>query len=129
MAGVVLISTLGFTINIHFCHDQIVDLALYSPAESCCDTGNDLHCHSDDGIMPMDHCEDDSIVVEALEGFVVSSFVINLDNNHSIDILSGIAFQHSIPYFIETSKSNAGEYYTPLLFREVNLSQIQFFLI
>lgn len=129
MAAAVLISTTGITINMHFCHDQLIDLALYAPAESCCDASKEVACDHQVGISQTDHCEDDSIVVEALEDFLGSSLAINFDCNQSTDLLFYIALQYSIPGANENIKSIVPDYYLPPPYQEVELSQIQSFLI
>ncbi len=37
VASFILISTMGITINMHYCHDQLIDLAFNAPAHSCCE--------------------------------------------------------------------------------------------
>ena len=129
MAAAVLISTMGVTINMHFCHDQLIDLALYSPAESCCDVNNEVPCDPHEGLSQMDHCDDDSIVLEAVESFVSSSFIFNFENHESSDILFWIALQLNSPALNENSKTILPEYYLPPPYQEVDLSQIQSYLI
>lgn len=129
MAAVVLISTTGFTINMHFCHDQLINMALNTPAESCCDVSNPVPCDHTEALSQMDHCSDDSIVVEALEGFVGSSLDINLDCNQSTDILFWIALQFNSPGMGADIKPVILEYYLPPPCQEVDLSQIQSYLI
>lgn len=129
MAAAVLISTMGITINMHFCHDQLIDLALYAPAESCCDVSNEVPCDPQGGISQMDHCDDDSVVVEALEDFIGSSLVINFESNQSTDLLFWIELQYSSPGTNEDIKSIFPDYYLPPPYQEVDLSQIQSFLI
>ena len=129
MAATVLISTMGFTINMHFCHDQLIDLALYAPAESCCNANMGLACDHQEGISQTDHCEDDSIVLEALEDFLGSSLAINFKNIQSTDILFWIAFEYSSSGRDEDLKSLVPDYYLPPPVQEVDLSHIQSFLI
>lgn len=125
----VLISTMGITINMHFCHNQLIDFALYSAAESCCNINKELPCHPQEGFSQMDHCVDKSIIVEALEDFEGSSFTIHFDNNQSTDILFWIALKSSSPGILEELKSPVPDYYSPPPFQEVHLSEIQSYLI
>ena len=129
MAAMVLISTMGITINMHFCHDQLIDLALYSPAESCCDTSKEPLCDANEGLSQMNHCEDDSIIVEPLEDFEGSSFAISFNHNQSTDILFWIALNYNSPGKLEDLKSPVPDYYLPPPCQEVDLSQIQSYLI
>ena len=129
VAAILVISTMGITINMHFCHDQLIDLALYAPAESCCDVSNEMPCDPQEGISKMGHCEDDSIVVEPLEDFLGSSLDINFESNQSTDLLFWIALQYSSSGTNEDIKSIVPDYYLPPPYQEVDLSQIQSFLI
>ena len=129
MAAAVLISTMGITINMHFCHDQLIDLALYAPAESCCDAGMEVSCHHQEGIAQTGHCEDASLVLEALEDFMGSSLTINFEDNQSTDLLFWIALQYSSPGTDEAIKTIFPDDYLPPPYQEVDLSQIQSFLI
>lgn len=128
-AAAVVISTMGITINRHFCQDQLIDLALYATAESCCDVSNEAPCDPQEGLSQMDHCDDDSIVLEALEDFLGTSLAINFGSNQSTDLLFWIALHYSSPGANEDIKSMVPDYYLPPPYQEVELSQIQFFLI
>ena len=55
-AGLILISITGFTVSMHYCHDQLIDLALFSPAQSCCDTGDEGPCHAEGDITKKTNC-------------------------------------------------------------------------
>ena len=129
MAAVVLVSTMTVTINLHYCHDQLIDLALYSPAESCCDSDKAASCHTEEGVKQMHHCEDDSLVLEGREDLMGSSFTFSLANNHSIDLLFGTDSHHVYNVYAESFKPAVPEYYFPPPYQEVDLSQIQSYLI
>jgi hypothetical protein len=77
----------------------------------------------------MDHCKNDSIVVEALEDFVGPSLSINLDSNHFTDLLFWIALHYNNSGTNEDINSIVPDYYLPPPYQEVDLSQIQSFLI
>jgi hypothetical protein len=129
VAALILVSTTGFTINLHYCHNQLVDLALFSPAKSCCDTAKEEPCDAQHSISKKSHCENESIVVESTENFVGSSFEFSFNNNHSIDLLltALIIFNdHGIHKQIVKEPPWHKE---PPPYQEVVLSQIQSFLI
>lgn len=129
MAVMVLISTMGITINMHFCHDQLIDLAFYSPAKSCCNENHEVPCDPREDLAPMNHCENDSVILEALEDFVGSSFAINLDSKQSTDVLFYIALKFKSTGIYEDIKSIIPDYDLPPPYQEVDLSQIQSYLI
>lgn len=39
MAFLVLLSTISFTVEKHFCGDVLIDIAIFSKADPCCDEG------------------------------------------------------------------------------------------
>ena len=129
MAAVVLVSTMTVTINAHYCHDQLIDLAFYAPAESCCGSDHAPSCNSEEGVKQMHHCVDDSLVLEALEDLMVSSFAFSPENNHTIDLLFASALHTISNGDVESCKTTVPEYFFPPPYQEVELSQIQSYLI
>ena len=129
VACFILVSTTGFTINLHYCHDQIYDLALFSPAHSCCETANQGHCHSTGDLANMNHCEDESIVVESTDDYVGSSFTVSLENTHSIDLLLTASILFNVQGSDDEIVTEAPWHKEPPPYQEVVLSQIQSYLI
>jgi hypothetical protein len=129
VACFILVSTTGFTINLHYCHKQIYDLALIAPAHSCCETATQDPCHSTGDLSSMNCCEDESIVVESVDDFVGSSVAASLEHAHSFEFFLAA----SIPFQVEVSGDDilrkAPWQKEPLPYREVVLSQIQSYLI
>ena len=129
IANLILVSTIGFTINMHYCHDQLIDLALFSPAHSCCDTGSEGHCHTPDGISNMNHCEDESIEVGSTDDYVVLSFTFNFENTHNIDLLLTATILNNFQGIDNLVENEAPWHKKPPPYQEVVLSQIQSYLI
>ena len=129
MATALVVSTLGFTINMHFCHDELIDLALYAPAQSCCDAGTDHTCQTEQGIHAMDHCQDDSIRLEALEDFMGISFVFDFENNSFSRTLFTAALLNVHPVIEESLKVKYPYYEHSPPCCEVDLAGIQSYLI
>jgi hypothetical protein len=129
VACFILVSTTGFTINLHYCHNQIYDLALFAPAHSCCETGSQGHCHSTGDMAKMNHCEDESIIMESVDDFVGSSFAVNLENTHSIDLLLTASIIFNVEVADDEIDQEAPWHKEPPPYREVVLSQIQSYLI
>jgi len=129
VAALILVSTTGFTINLHYCHDQLIDLALYTPAQSCCDTGNVGGCHAGDALSKMNHCEDESIVVESTETFVGSSYAFSFENSYSIELLLTASIIFKDQGIHDHIVKKPPWHKEPPPYQEVVLSQIQSFLI
>ena len=129
LACFILVSTTGLTISLHYCHDKIYDLSIFAPAHSCCEAGSGAQCHAPGNMDTSKHCEDESIVVESTDDYVGSSFVVNLENTHSIDLLltASVLFHVQGPdveVLLEPPWHKE-----PPPYQEVVLSQIQSYLI
>ena len=125
----ILVSTTGFTISLHYCHNQIYDLALFNPAHSCCEPGGQGHCHASGDLANMNHCEDESIVVESTDDYEGSSFEVSIENSHSIDLLLTASILFNVQLSDDNTVIEAPWHKEPPPYREVVLSQIQSYLI
>ena len=128
-AGLILISITGFTINMHYCHDQLIDLAVFSPAQSCCDAGDEGPCHADSDISKASHCKDESLQVGSTDDYVGPSFTFNFENNISIDLLISSTILYNFQGSDHLRPVEAPWHKKPPSCQEVVLSQIQSFLI
>lgn len=126
IASFILISTMGITINMHFCHDQLIDLAFNSPAQNCCDINDEGASQSQDSCPG---CQDESIVVEPSDDYEVSPIAFNFENSHNIDLFLISAFFNSLQGIDEPSKNEVPLYKKPPPYQKVVLSQIQSYLI
>jgi hypothetical protein len=75
LAALVMVSATGVTVDMHFCQDRVYDAALFSPATSCCETGEHraAHCHEAE-VTGMDHCDHDTIHLDREEDLFFSAF-------------------------------------------------------
>ena len=130
LSVLILFSVTGLTVNLHYCQDELYDLALNSPAEDCCDNeAHDHPCHHDAGMDSSNHCDDETIKVESTDDFFTSSYSFDFDDADYIDLF------YRTPILLKnqsTAKNATSEvlyYKKPQIKREVVLSQIQSFLI
>ncbi|MCK5135266.1 MAG: hypothetical protein KAR19_05715 [Bacteroidales bacterium] len=87
LAILVLMLTTGWTINVHYCHDELVDVGVNAPAKSCCDgPSGDSACQSGSMIGQKNHCEYETFSVESTDQFFISSFSFEFNDNHQIDL-------------------------------------------
>jgi len=129
IAVFVLISSTGFTINTHYCHDQLIDMALFAPAKSCCDSNAKGLCHAMDGISKKDHCQDKSVVVEPVDDYEASPSTFNSENAHKATLfLTSLALNY-FPGINESTKIEVPWYKKPPPYQAVVLSKIQSYLI
>ena len=129
IACFILVSTTGFTINLHYCHSQIYDLAVFAPAHSCCEAGSQGHCNASGVIDNMNHCVDESIVVESTDDYVGSSYTLGLENDHSIDLLVTASILFNVQGSDDEIVTEAPWHKEPPPYQEVVLSHIQSYLI
>lgn len=74
MAFVVLLSTMSFTINSHFCGDMLVDTSYFVKAESC---GMDMQQEKkpdECSVIKKNCCQDVASVVEGQDTLKITSF-------------------------------------------------------
>ncbi len=71
----VTVSVTGFTVNMHYCSEQLYDVAMFAPVHSCCDAlmHSPADCHDSPG-MDQDHCDDRTIQVESANDLYPSSW-------------------------------------------------------
>lgn len=124
-AVLILISSTGFTINMHYCHDQLIDMALLAPADSCCDTEEDGANQSKESCPG---CQEESIVVEPGDDYEVPVIAFNFENDHQSSLFLTSILLHSF-LLDEPLKYEVPWYKKPPPYQEVILSQIQSYLI
>ena len=89
LSGLILLSLTGLTVNLHYCQDTLYDIALNSPAESCCENGaHEHHCHPVPDMDNSNHCDDETIKVESTDDFFVSSYSFDFDDVNHIDLFN-----------------------------------------
>ena len=130
LALLILLTSTSFTVNMHFCHEQLIDIAVLAPAKSCCnaDVSEGQSCGFND-LTQTSHCKDKSISIETIGDFITSDFSFNFENEQ----------QFELPWLsLSTLKQNNTEQNTfrsirdfkiPPPYSDVDLSEIQDFLL
>jgi hypothetical protein len=122
-----LMTVTGITINLHYCHDHLYDLALFSAAHSCCETGG--HCHLPADGKNMDHCEDASIHVESTGEYLGTFHSVSFEDSHAIDLIWIERIEFGPTGYAEEYTLSTYWYQEPPPPNEVDLTDIQTFLI
>ena len=130
LSMLILLSSTGFTVNMHFCHENLIDIAVMAPAESCCGASSEegLSCHATVE-SKCSHCKDESLSIETSEDYISSLNVFSFENEFQLELpwLSNIS--------LDLEVSNQNNFLALLDFRkpptncEVVLSEIQTFLL
>jgi hypothetical protein len=127
MAVLMVLTVTGLTINLHYCHDHLYDLALFSSAHSCCETGG--HCHLPGDSNSMDHCEDTSIHVDSTGEYLGSLVTFTFEDTFPIDLMWIERFETDPGSFTEQYTLKTDWFQEPPPPNEVDLTDIQTFLI
>ena len=127
LAALVVLTVTGLTINLHFCQDHLYDLALFSAAHSCCETGG--HCHMPEKDSSMDHCEDSSIHVESTGEYLGTFITFSFEDSYAIDLLWMELLEITPERNAEQFALKTYWYQEPPPPNEVDLTEIQTFLI
>ena len=126
MALIVLLSTVSFTLDSHFCGDTFVDSSLFGHVETCGMEVQQQLSSSECDITKDNCCSDEQVVVEGQDTLKTSFDNLNKDQQ-----LFVTAFIHSyINLFFEsqTDLNSYREYTPPLLVRDIQILD-QTFLI
>ena len=133
LSALLLISTTGMTINMHFCQGHLYDLAVNAQASDCCRNDSDDNiCHHDqqhDHDKSRSHqCENKTIKIKSTNDFLVSVNSFDFKDSHSLDLFNTQHLLIEIPEAENSSNTNLFNYIKPPP-EEVVLSQIQSFLL
>lgn len=126
MALIVLLSTVSFTVDSHYCGDTLVDSSLFGHVETCGMEVEQQLPSSECDISKDDCCSDEQFIVEGQDTIKTSFDNLNKDQQ-----LFVAAFIHSyINLFFEsqTDLNSFRDYTPPLLVKDIQILD-QTFLI
>ena len=130
LSALLLLSATGMTLNLHYCHNQLIDLALIAPADNCCEAdAHEDHCHNDMDKGNSNHCDDETVKIESTSDYVVSTHSFSFENAHSFDLFFTTPLIVNNQSTIESTTLTVLNFKKPPKPQEVVLSQIQSFLI
>lgn len=117
MAFIVLLSTMSFTIDRHYCGDILVDTAIFQQAKTCEMEKQGSTPTSDCSITENDCCSDKQITFEGQNELKLSFNKISLDQQ-----LFVASFVYSYIYLfegIEEKNTSFNDYPPPLIVRNI----------
>lgn len=91
LSFVLLITTAGLTINLHFCAGNLYSIAIDSEAANCCEDENHMgymnvnhnnQCHNE--VEENNHCDDETLIVKISDDFTKTAQNINISNTNVI---------------------------------------------
>tara|TARA_R110002050_G_C8830797_1_gene505204 strand:- start:621 stop:1073 length:453 start_codon:yes stop_codon:yes gene_type:complete len=110
LSFLLLISTMGMVINLHYCEGKLYDVGIFSEAKNCCFVDDHhhknenhhkhIHAHHDCDAknLGQNDCDDEAVTIEPVDHFVASSFSFDFDN------LSFINFSLAVPVITNLHK-------------------------
>ena len=112
MATVVLLSTMSFTVSMHYCQGELVDTAIFQKAHSC-----GMEMNMSDEMKKKGCCDDKEIYIEGQDELKLPVADMNFDQQVFV-----IAFVHSyIELFqiTEGRKNTFFDYPPPFIVRQI----------
>ncbi|MDT0691898.1 hypothetical protein RM549_19060, partial [Salegentibacter sp. F188] len=116
LASLVLLSTVSFTIDKHFCCDELMDLAIFSSAEDC---GMVSHDYGDeDTIVAKVCCENHQTFIQGQDELVKVNNLLGLEQ---VAFIATFTFSYIGLFAESTERVTPFQYYTsPLLVQDIH---------
>ncbi len=138
MALLLLLSSTGFSIDVHYCQDQLMGISFMGKAKSCHDHDSTSLCHHakktcHDKIDKEDNsekdkcCHNESIVIKKSETDATSPLLASTEAIH-LDFVTAFVAVYFFNYKLDTYFQTFEQYKPPLPDRDF-LLLYQFFLI
>lgn len=110
-------STVSFTVDKHFCCDELMDLAIFSSAENC---GMESHDHGDENtIVGKECCENHQTFIQGQDELVKVNNLLGLEQ---VAFIATFTFSYIDLFAESTERVTPFQYYTsPLLVQDIHL--------
>ena len=112
MATVVLLSTMSFTVSMHYCQGELVDTAIFQKAHSC-----GMEMNMSDEMKKKGCCDDKEIHIEGQDELKLPVADMNFDVQAFV-----IAFVHSNNKLLHTTEDRKNaffDYPPPFIVRQI----------
>ena len=116
MAFVVLLSTMSFTLSMHYCGDTLVETAMFHKAEGC---GMEMDSPSTEGcsITKKNCCNDEQLVVDGQDELQLQVDKISFEQQ--VFIASFVYTYINLFEGLDNNVSSFEEYEPPLVIKEI----------
>ncbi len=123
MALLMMLSSTGFSMNVHYCQDQIKDICLFRKAKSCHEKQSNSVCCKANTINRADKdkcCHNETIVVEKSN---LDATLTQLETAHDIKLEFSAAFveSHVFNYNLQPDFQTYKQYKPPLPERDLQV--------
>ena len=126
MAFMVLLSTMSFTVGMHYCGDQLVDFSLFEAVDNCAMKAPASKSSGECALMKMDCCTDVEIVMEGQDDLKISFDQLTFE--HQAFITTFVYSYINLFEGLDENNIPFKEYAPPPLIRDVQVLD-QTFLI
>lgn len=131
MAALMLLSSTGFSMDIHFCQDNIAGINLFGKAKSCHEKQSTPACHQtkkschqeEDGISEADKdncCHNEAIVIEKSDLDATATQIATLQDIH-LDFVAALIAVYVFNYDVQVDYQSYVQYKPPLPDRDVQI--------
>ena len=117
MAFVVLLSTMSFTVDMHYCGGTLVDTSVFSKAHSCGMEMQKTDSTSDCSITKKNCCNDEQLVVDGQDELQLSVEKITFEQQ--VFIVSFVYTYSNLFESIDNNVSSYEAYKPPLVIRQL----------
>ncbi|MDL5514075.1 hypothetical protein QSE00_19835 [Arenibacter sp. M-2] len=116
MAIVVLFSTMSFTIDMHYCGDNLVETAIFHKAKGC---GMEMEKPSTDGcsIKVKDCCSDEQLIIDGQDELKISFDKLTFDQQ--VFVASFVYTYINLFEGLEKNVTSFRDYVPPLVIRQI----------
>lgn len=111
MALTVLMSTMSFTVSMHYCQGELVDTAVFQKAQTC---GMEME---DSGDMMNGCCNDKEIHIEGQDELKLT--VADMSFNQQAFVIAFVHYYIELFQTTEESKNNFFDYPPPFIVRQI----------
>ena len=111
LAAVMLVVSVGVTVNMHFCAGKIQSVALYVKTDPCKDQAS---CHDQHAVKTQGCCAERSIVIKSKESTIEANHIVS--NNPVFNLISvALPFLYSVSAVDFSTGGIANTFYKPPL--------------
>ena len=131
MALLMMLSSTGFSMDIHYCQDQLKGISLFGKAKSCHEKQETPPCHQtkkschhkEDGISKADKdncCHNEAVVIEKSDLDATATQIATLQDIH-LDFVAALIAVYVFNYDVQVDYQSYVQYKPPLPDRDVQI--------
>ena len=131
MALLMMLSSTGFSMDVHYCQDQLKSVSLFGKAKSCHEKQSTPACHQtkkschqeEDGISEADKdncCHNEAVVIEKSDLDGTATQIATLQDIH-LDFVAALIVVYVFNYDVQVDYQSYVQYKPPLPDRDVQI--------